>query len=113
MGKFRSGKVIPDVPRLPGFMTSAEAAILLNVTPPRITQMVKAGQLGQPFRIGPHIVLQSQCVQEVYQKRLADPRYKTLLRDRIFPTEFLPTEVPDLDDSLKQVADAYLAQDTA
>lgn len=112
MGRFRAGRVIPEnLPRLPGYMTCAEAAIQLNVTPARISQMVKAGRFGQPFRIGTTIVLQTQAVKKEYEFRLANPkRFGGLVKHHI-PQEYMPTEVPDIDESLKEAASAFLSKD--
>lgn len=114
MGRFRAGRVIPEgLPRLPGYMTCAEAAVQLNITPARISQMVKAGRFGQPFRIGTTIVLQTEAVKKEYEYRLANPKRFGGLAERRIPQEYMPVEVPDLDDSLKEAASILLAKDAS
>lgn len=112
MGRFRGGRVIPEgLPRLPGYMTCAEAAVQLNITPARISQMVKAGRFGQPFRIGTTIVLQTEAVQKEYDYRLANPQRFGGLAERSIPQEYHPVKIPDMDESLKEAASAFLSKD--
>lgn len=111
MGRFRAGRVIPEnLPRLPGYMTCAEAAVQLSVTPARVSQLVKAGRFGQPFRIGTTIVLQTEAVRREYEFRLANPKRFSGLAQQHLPKEYLPTQVPDLDPSLKEAASRFLAE---
>lgn len=114
MGQFKSGKAIPQgIPRLQGWMTSAEASVLLNVTKARVSQMVKAGKLGQPFRIGPVIILQAQAVKDEYERRLANPRHKKHLRKIEFPNEYIPAAEPEIHETLKEAVSAYLIKEDA
>lgn len=77
-----NGKQIPDLPRLPDWMTMAETAELLQVTHGRVWQLMSEGKFGQAYRIGPHIVLQKPAVRREYDRRLKLPRYAGLLKTR-------------------------------
>ncbi len=98
------GKSIPNLPRLPGWLTAQETAEILQITKGRVWQMMTAGKFGQAFRIGPHIILQKRGVEQEYERRIQMPRYAGLLKTRNKLDEAAESTPPELSVVLQDAA---------